>query len=703
MATATVFAERFDDVAAFCPPPACGDRLVSRDRLLAPLLDPAGPPLALVTAPAGYGRTTLLADWVRRDPRTPAWIAIEPAHDENPALLGSAIAHALDRAGPLAIVLDDVHLLRSSGSRNLLRTIAGSVPSGSRLALSSRTEPPLPVGRLRGQRAIVELGERDLAMTPAEAVELLGAEDVGPVPGGVDSLLRRTEGWPVALYLAAVALRTEGTDALISRYLADSVLAELPPALARFLTRTSVADRLCAGLCDAILASDDAAPLLEELANERRLLVPLDRSGDWYRCPAPLQEMLLSELRRADPGGEADLRRRAVDWYVAHDDSERATDQAIAAGDAARAGELLWTYGPGHVFSGRGHAVDRRLTAFSDEQRGADPRLALVGAVRGFAQGDLDTVQRWEAVARRRIREDDPASPAASELAAAADTLQSVLSGEGLTAAARDAAAARAALPEDSPWRSVCAFVEGSSTYLRGDLVRAEAVLQDGARRGAVIAPGPHALCLAQLALIAADRDDWEGAAAIAGRAHASVEHHGLESDATSALVYAAAAMTRARRGRVGEAQADLRQALRLLEPLAGFAPWFAAGTRVALARAALRLGDLPAARELAERARCDAYSVPGAPVLAAGIEDVEASVEGASASGPAAHTSMTAAELRILRFLPTHLSFREIASDLFVSANTVKTQAHSVYRKLDASSRSQAVARASELGLLDI
>src|SRR4051812_28577891 len=176
MATATPLAERFDDATDFGPPPACGDRLVSRSRLLAPLLDQGGPPLALVTAPAGYGRTTLLAEWVRCDPRTAAWIAIEPHHDEDPALLSRAIARALDRPGPFAIVLDDVHLLRSTGARNLLRALTARVPAGSRLALSSRTEPPLPIGRLRGQRAIVELHERDLAMTGPEAAELLRAE-----------------------------------------------------------------------------------------------------------------------------------------------------------------------------------------------------------------------------------------------------------------------------------------------------------------------------------------------------------------------------------------------------------------------------------------------------------------------------------------------------------------------------------------------
>src|SRR4051812_7144954 len=608
MALAIPLAERFADLEAFCPPPACGDRLVSRDRLLAPLLDAAGPPLALVTAPAGYGRTTLLAEWVRRDPRTVAWIAVEPAHDEDPALLGSAIARALDRPGPLAIVLDDVHLLHSNGARNLLRTLTTRVPSGSRLALSSRTEPPLPVGRLRGQRAIVELDERDLAMTATEAAELLRAEGVAQVPNGTDDLLRGTEGWPVAVYLAAVALRTDGGDAPISQYLADSVLAELPPALARFLTRTSVADRLCAGLCDEILECDGAATLLEELSTERRLLVPIDRSGEWYRCPEPLRDMLLAQLRRSEPGAEPELRGRAADWYVAHDDSDRATDQAIAAGDVARAAELLWAYGPGQVFAGRGRSVTRRLAAFSDEQRGADPRLALVGAARAFAQGDLDTVQRWEAVARRRLRESGSAAPA-SELMPAADAMRAVLRGDGLAAAAHDAASADAALPEDSPWRSVCAFVEGAATHLLGDGDRAERVLRDGARRGAVIAPAPHTLCLAQLTLMAADRGDWERAVALAGRARTGVDHYALEGYPTSALVFAVAAMARARSGRVDEAHSDLRHALGLLEALTGFAPWFAVEARVALARAALRLGDLPLARDLGERARRDAHA----------------------------------------------------------------------------------------------
>jgi LuxR family maltose regulon positive regulatory protein len=274
---------------------------------------------------------------------------------------------------------------------------------------------------------------------------------------------------------------------------------------------------------------------------------------------------------------------------------------------------------------------------------------------------------------------------------------------DGLSAVARDAAAARKQMPEDSAWRSFCCFLEGAALHLTGKLQRAEALLEEGARRGAVVAPAPHTLCLAQLALMAAERGDWEGSASVAARARAQVEHYGLGDYPASALVFAVSASVRAHRGRVDEAQDDVRHALRLLDRVVDLAPWYLAEVRVALARAELRLSNLATARELIDDARRDARRVPESSLIGEWIADLEAGAGAASAAGLPGPTSLTTAELRILRFLPTHLSFREIAGRLFVSANTVKTQAHAVYRKLDASSRSQAVARASELGLLDL
>jgi LuxR family maltose regulon positive regulatory protein len=673
------------------------------------LADPAGPPVALITAPAGYGRTTLLAEWARRDPRGVAWIALERAHDEDPSLLAAAIARALDAPEPFALALDDVHLLRSRGACNLLRVLVDRVPPGSRVVLSSRVEPPLPIGRMRAQRSLVEIGAGDLAMTPAETAQLFGAEGLRLPLSEVEHLVRRTEGWPAAVYLAALCLRDEndpsaaarfrGDDRAVRRFLADSVLSELPEGAARFLAHTSVVDRLSGSLCDAMLGIEGAGRLLEELATRRRLLVPLDRSGEWYRCPLLLRQMLVSELRRTDPAGERALRRRALDWYAAHDDSEGAIDQAIAAADLDRAGELLWQHAPGYVAAGRRDVVARWLAGFTDDQVGADPRVSVVRAWSAFARGDLGAVQRWAAVAQRRLGD----GAARDEVGAATVTLRSGFARDGLAAAARAAGSAREWLPDDSPWLAICCFLEGSALHLTGDTERGELVLEDGARHGAVVAPAPHTLCLAQLALMAAERDDWEGGAALAARARAQVDHYGLHEYPISALVFAASAAIRARRGRVDEAQEDVRQALRLLDGLVDFAPWYLAEVRVALARALLRLSDVATARVLIDGARRDARGARDPRLLAEWVSDLEASADAAAAAAPAAPASLTTAELRILRFLPTHLSFREIASRLYVSANTVKTQAHAVYRKLDASSRSQAVARASELGLLDL
>jgi LuxR family maltose regulon positive regulatory protein len=213
-----------------------------------------------------------------------------------------------------------------------------------------------------------------------------------------------------------------------------------------------------------------------------------------------------------------------------------------------------------------------------------------------------------------------------------------------------------------------------------------------------VAAPNIQTLCLAQLALGAAEREDWESAAALAARAMGQVEHYALHNYPTSALVFAVSAAVRARRGRVDEAQADARDATRLLGLLTDFMPWYEVETRIALAQAALRLSDAAEARDLLAEAARRARRTPDAVVLHEWIASTERRLDTASAGGGV----LTTAELRILGYLPTHLSFREIAGRLYVSANTVKTQAHAVYRKLDAASRSEAVARAMQLGLLD-
>jgi LuxR family transcriptional regulator, maltose regulon positive regulatory protein len=265
----------------------------------------------------------------------------------------------------------------------------------------------------------------------------------------------------------------------------------------------------------------------------------------------------------------------------------------------------------------------------------------------------------------------------------------------------RDAARARSLASEHAESRSFACLLAGASHQLAGDRRRARADLDDGARSSAVAAPHVQALCLAQLALLEIDGDDWDAAAILTERARSRVEGCGLAEYPIVALVYAVSALTRSRSGPVEDAHRDLRTASRLIDTLADLIPWYNAETRITLARASLGLSDVAGARSLLADARRLVRKIPESPTLAAWVAEACAQLEAATGSAGAGLT-LTAAELRVLRLLPTHLSFPAIAMQLFVSPNTVKTHVRALYRKLDASSRSEAVSQAAAAGLLD-
>jgi LuxR family maltose regulon positive regulatory protein len=238
--------------------------------------------------------------------------------------------------------------------------------------------------------------------------------------------------------------------------------------------------------------------------------------------------------------------------------------------------------------------------------------------------------------------------------------------------------------------------------HLAGNRVQARAYLEEGRRGAAVHAPNVHSLCLAQLALLAVEGGDWESAAWLASRAKALVQRSDRADSPPAALVFAVSAAARAHRGQVEEATADRRRAFKLLARLRDFAPWYDAETRIVLARAALRLSDPVSARGLLAEASRILRQTPDAVVLGEWIDQLRAQADAAGGSTVGGGWSLTTAELRVLQFLPGHLSFPQIAERLYVSPNTVKTHVRAVYRKLDASSRGQAVESARDSGLLD-
>jgi LuxR family maltose regulon positive regulatory protein len=684
--------------------------LVARPRLVRRLLAARGTPLAVLVAPAGYGKTTLLREWADADSRPFIWVSLEGA-DPGPARLMRAIEAGLaQHDGGIVLVIDDAHLLRGRSTLAALAGLIDQLGEGSQLVLAARAEPALPLGRLRARRMLTELRTADLAMTLTEGTALLEGHGVELGLRAVEQLMYRTEGWPAALYLAALAFDEEtdsadevadfgGNDRFVADYLADEILAPLSPELAGFLSRTSVLDRLSGPLCDHVLARSGSARLLKQLSRMNLMLVPLDRSDDEYRYHRLFAEALRCELRRSEPAKEAALHTRASAWYDCHGDSERAIEHAIAGGDAARAGDLLWAQAAAYSGYGRSAELDYWLSQFSDEQLAASPTLALTAAARSLLDGDRNLVEHWGFAAMNAL-EASASRPGPRALEGELRILRASVADGPLAVVGESAAAGAADAPEDSPWLALANLLEGVARHLTGEREPARQLLEEGARRATATAPHVQTLCLAQLSLLAVEREDWAAADSLVARARAQVERAGLSDYASSALVYAVAAHIEAHGGRVDASQADLEHACELLSRI-DLSPWYEAECRIALARAAVRLGDTAQARELLAEAETHLKRSPDATVPQRWIADCQAQAEQSSAT---AHQewSLTTAELRVLQFLPTHLSFPEMAERLYVSANTVKTHARSVYRKLGASSRGEAVVRAREVGLLD-
>jgi LuxR family maltose regulon positive regulatory protein len=685
--------------------------LVRRPRLVRHLQDPGSPPLITLVAPAGYGKTALLREWAERDRRPFAWVVVDE-RDNHGARLPAKVSRALATAAPegwtgrVVLVLDDLHLLHAPAALDALGAIVSNLAPEVTLALASRSRLALPIARFREQRLVSELGPRDLAMDRSEAGLLLRLAGLELDRDGVETLLRRTEGWPAGLSLAALVLgertagpaapsRFGGDDRVVVQYLRDEILDGLTAEQLEFVLRTSVLGTLTGPLCDTVLERSGSAAILAELSGSNVPLVPLDRTDERYRYHRLFGEMLRAELRRREPELEPELHRRASAWYQQAGDPDHALHHAICAGDIEGAGELVWSGVVTAIGHGRHATIEGWLGRFTDAQIAAHPTLALAAANSQLAGGRGDLVEHWVSAAAA-TEDRRPAVEAGIAL------MRAALARDGIARMEEDAARAYRLEPEDSPWRSLCCMLTGTAALVAGRPDEAVRQLEEGARRAAVAAPDVHAVCLAQLAVLSLMHEDWEEAAGLVTRARSQIDRHGLAGSATVALVFAASALVRGHRGRIEDAQSDLEAAMRLQATMTDLAPWYEIELRILVARAAVRLSDANGARAALVTASRRMRRVPEAVVLEGWLQGTWARLDAFTGPASAPASVLTPAELRILQFLPTHFSFREIAERTFVSANTVKSQANAVYRKLNVSCRSEAVGRAREIGLLD-
>jgi LuxR family maltose regulon positive regulatory protein len=719
---------------------------VRRSLLIERLAQDGSPPIVSVVAPPGFGKTMLLSQWAESNGQAFAWVSVEEL-DNDPKVLLSYVAEALDNveridervfdalaspgssvpgvvvprlgsafssmSSPVVLVLDDVHVLRNSECRAALSVLADHVPAGSRLVLAGQTPPPLRIARLRAEGRILEIGPGDLSLTRQEAASLLRGAGLALGDDDVAELHQRTEGWPAGLYLAALYLKEGGSfpgaavsfggdDLLVSEYLESELLARIPPPRRAFLTRTAVLERMCGPLCDAVLEQSGSAAVLADQQQSNLLLVPLDRRGEWYRYHHMFRDALLAELHRMEPGLMPVLRRRAAGWCLQNELPEEALEYTIAAGDVDAAAGLMEQLTVPVWRKGRVTTVQRWFQWLEDHGgMNGHPMAAVLAALLAALIARPADAERWANVVDRwqygdTTRPDDPSTEAWAAL------VRAILCRHGLKQMREDADEAVRRFATESFVTSAPALMQGVARVLSGDLDGGDAALEDAASVAEKVgADEDLALALCERALVAFERGEWDRAEIVSNQAHAALRRARREESYAAPLVAAAQARAVLHRGDLAAVRQHLVSAQRLRPLLTYALPHLAIQGRIELVRVYVALADLPGARTLMREIDDLLRRRPemGTLVGQAGTLRAQLSKE-SSASGPAA-SALTAAELRLLPMLSTHMSIPEIAGELFLSRNTIKSEVNSIYRKLGASSRSQAVTRSRELGLL--
>jgi LuxR family maltose regulon positive regulatory protein len=726
--------------------PSLRDGLVPRTALVNRLRASSDARVFSIAAPAGYGKTTLLAQWAARDPRPFAWVSLEN-RDDDPVSLLTYIAAALDRIHPvdqavfrgaaaasdslwstglprlgaalaampepIVLVLDDVHKLRHPDCVDALEPLAKHLTGGSQLVLSGRSENGVPLARIRADRRLVEVGTAELALEDSEARSLLASAGVNVSETDARTLNSRAEGWIAGLHLAALSMQNSrdadaimsftGKDRFVADYLRSEHLSRLGRADLDFLTRTAVLDKMCGPLCDEVLERTNSARRLQSLEEANVFVVALDHHREWYRYHRLFRDMLRSEIERKDPELVKTLRRRAASWCEHHGQPDAAIEYATASAEIDDLARLVGTYALPFFRSGRVATVERWFESFDDpELLRTYPAVAAYGAWVYALRGRADVAERF-GYALEHSDYDGPMPDGSESTRPWAAVVRAMLCQHGIARMRGDAELALAELSPSSFWRPPALLLLGVGLLFEGDLERAEELLGDTAAEaagsGAVYA---GVVAHAELALLALGRGDVDKAVLELARADEFLQNQPIEDYVPAAIQLAAGARLAVEHGQAATARKLLVSAMRMRGYFSRAIPWFGVQTRLELARAHLSIADVEGARTLLREADDVIQRRPDMGTLGPQAQELRGQLANVASRSDGWASTLTAAELRLLPLLTTHLSFREIAERLYVSRNTVKSQAISVYRKLDASSRSEAIERAVELGLVD-
>ena len=708
--------------------------------------------LTLLDAPAGWGKTSLIAQWAEQETDRVAWLGLDRGDDDPvlfwsyllaavrtvaPAIGDTAVAavaagqHALRDAvlpslvndllaepEPIVLVLDDYHLISDPQIHDTIALLLDRMPPALHLVVCARGECGLPVSRLRASNALQDVRADELALGEDEVERALA-----DIPGlrltlsAIGQLTRRIEGWPagVALARASLAVRPAtaaefvgaftGTDRFVLDYLASEVLAGLPADQRTFLLRTSILNKLTPPLCSAVSGRSDAAALLDQLERAGVFVSALDTGRQWFRYHRLFGELLRHELTLAEPTHITELHRRAAAWFQDNGALTDAVEHHVAAGNTDAAADLVAAHWNDWFNRGRLGAVTAWLDQLPPSRVRTDHRLCAARAWLALDRGQLDSVDPWLTAADAAIADDGPDDgPEPPDLAALRDlaVLRCVHRFKiGNVGASRTAALRVLELggSQASFATTVAQLMIGITAHWSGNPQSARRPLAEAVRHARQTDNQlAEAYALGYLALGALDMGAREDAARAVHAALEAADQPEVAEHFVAALPHLAAAVQHATTGHGDAAAHHAERALALarrgagrLEIAATLGVWAQAG-------AAIGRDTQP---EL-EQARALARSCADPGTVTTRLSQIRLPRPDPTSNGRTPKTTdLSQRERDLLPLLAGPLSQRDIGSVLHLSLNTVKTHSRVLFRKLGVSSRAEAVARARELGLL--
>ena len=710
--------------------------------------------LTLVSAPAGWGKTTLLVQWVNRatdESHRLGWVSLD-ASDNDPMRFWTCALAALQKACPgvatrsfelvrkgaditgvvlptllndlgavdhqIGLILDDYHLVESETVHDEVAFVLDRMPKTFRLVIATRSDPVLPLARLRATGELLEVRAAELRFDAKEAAHLLtDVLGLTLTDEQIEVLFRRTEGWVSALCLAALSLAGRpdvapfiqtfaGDNRHIVDYLMAEVLESQPPQRRNFLLRTSLPQRLSGDLCDAMLQRTGSASVLAAIERENLFLLPLDLSRRWYRYHQLFAELLRTELRRTEPDLIPSLHQRASAWFAAEGLIDEAVHHLVTAGDIARTAELVAADWSTEFNRGRLSTVSAWLELLPHETVARDPRLNIAHAWIALDRGLLDDAAAWADAADAALATVSPDMDVGI-IGAQIVVLRAVHHFKSGDVAAALATARRAINLDlgDAPLGKPAAYcIYGSALYFSGDTRRAQ-----GAYRRAVQFAEKTANRLARtyalgyLAIISTERGQLNEAEELIRQATgggtdlAAEDHHFVDM-----MVSLATAKVLDMQGEGAAAAQAVDMAVMLAHRGGGILEL----ANALLIRAGIldRLSEHSTAVESLQEAATLLRGCTDSGIAQTLLTDAQQRTRISLNARQQAHAigeELTSKELEVLRLLATRLSRREIGERLFVSLNTVKSHQRALYRKLGAETRSAAVNRGRELGLL--